>query len=301
MAIKSRVLTSAAIAIAIAIVLLPSASAQVGGPVSNTGNSSSGTDADGTAFVVESVPGTAASATGTDAIGIGDGAVAGNAIGDTSAISIGVGSSALALRSIALGDSAQATTDRAMAWGQNTDATGVNCIAIGGNFVDEDSADCSGASSVALGQRILADDPGEFAYASGEFAAQSDAHTSIFVLRNSTTDATQTELFADGSAGDISVPSDCTVAFDALITARQTDADNVSAGYTFFGVIDNNAGTTALVGSLGTVTTIGEDVAGWDVTATADDTNDGINILVTGAVGDAVQWVARVEVVETCG
>ena len=36
-------------------------------------------------------------------------------------------------------------------------------------------------------------------------------------------------------------------------------------------------------------------------TATADDTNDGINVLVTGAVGDAVQWVGRVEVVETCG
>ncbi|KKM14919.1 hypothetical protein LCGC14_1701230, partial [marine sediment metagenome] len=143
-------------------------------------------------------------------------------------------------------------------------------------------------------------DIGEFAFASGEFAAQSDAHTSVFVLRNSTTDATQTEIFSDGSAGDISVPSDCTVSFRINIVARQTDADGVSAGYLITGVIDNNAGTTALVGSV-TTTTVGEDVAGWDVTATADDTNDGINILVTGAVGDAVQWVARVEVVETCG
>jgi len=37
------------------------------------------------------------------------------------------------------------------------------------------------------------------------------------------------------------------------------------------------------------------------VAAPADDTNDGINILVTGAVGDAVRWVARVEVAEVCG
>jgi len=120
------------------------------------------------------------------------------------------------------------------------------------------------------------------------------------VLRNSTTDATQTEVFADGSAADISIPSDCTLSFRINVVARQTDADGVSAAYFLMGAIDNNAGTTALVGTV-SVTTVAEDVASWDVDATADDTNDGLNVLVTGAVGDAVRWVARAEIVEVCG
>ncbi len=318
--------------------------------------------ADGTAFVVESVPGTAASAVGTDSISIGDGAVSGDAAGDQGTVAIGAGADATGADSIAIGQFADATADGAIAIGGNSgdtnsadatgvdaiamgrlsqsdnvasiavsrdavataddaiaigrfsDATGENCIAIGGDGTDASSADCTGTQSVALGFNSLAsgvrsfafgdgteaNDIGEFAFGSGTFAADSDAHTSLYILRNSTTSATQTELFSDASAGDISVPSDCTVVFDLMITARQTDADDVSAGYTIVGVIDNNAGTTALVGSVAAVT-VGEDVAGWDVDATADDTNDSINVLVTGALGDAVQWVARAEVVETCG
>ena len=316
----------------------------------------SSTAADGTAFVVESVPGTAASATGTDAIAIGDGAVSGTsadsiaigvnadatgensiAIGGdgtdassadasgTQSVAIGFNTLADATAAVALGDSADAggnssvavgdlasssgsqsvaigagagptsgsggvaignnsesTSNDTIAIGRNTDATGENCVAIGGDGTDALSADCSGAQSVALGRAILADDIGEFAFASGQFAAQSDAHTSVFVLRNSTTSATQTELFSDGSAGDISVGSDCTVFFDLSIVARQTDADDQEAGYTIAGVIGNNAGTTALVAAVTTVT-VSEDVAGWDVDATADDSNDGLNVLVTGA------------------
>jgi hypothetical protein len=229
------------------------------------------------------------------------------ALGDNSnasgAVSIAIGSGAVgtATKSIALGNNSTSGIDNGIALGSNTDATGANCIAIGGNGTDTDSADCSAVDSIALGQHILADDIGEFAFASGEFAVQSDAHRSWYVLRNNTTDATQTELFADASAGDISVGSDCTALFDVDIVARQTDADGVSAGYKFQVVLDNNAGTTALVGSLSTVITVGEDVAGWDVTATADDTNDGLNVLVTGAVGDAVRWVAAVNVTYVCG
>ena len=237
-----------------------------------------------------------------DATGINSVAIGRNALSSAlSALSFGNGAVAAGVRTVAFGDAAFAFGSDAVGIGRGVRAEGDNCTAIGGNGTDTDSADCSAADGFAIGQHVLADDIGQFIFGSGEFATQSDASTSIYVLRNSTTDATQTELFADASAGDISVSSDCTIAFDVLITARQTDADDVSAGYTFFGVIDNNAGTTALVGSLGTVTTIGEDVVGWDVTATADDTNDGINILVTGAASDAVQWVARVETVKTCG
>ena len=333
-------------------------------PLQNPSIFGAGADADGTAFVVESVPGTAATATGTDALGMGDGAVAGNAAGDDGVLAIGANSTAtgdgaiaigqntdstgansiaiggnvtdatsadaLAARAIAIGNNSLAdatngiaigvTSDAggtdaiaigsatnavapgAIAIGDNTDATGTSCIALGGNSTDTDSADCSAVNSVAIGQHVLADDIGEFAFASGEFATQSDAHTSIYVLRNQTTDATQTELFSDASAGDISVPSDCTTLARISIVARQANEDGTSAAYLIVVALDNNAGTTAVV-TAATVTTIIEDTnaSAWDVTATADDTNDGINVLVTGAASDNINWVARAEVVESCG
>ena len=241
------------------------------------------------------VDATSADATADRAIAIGN-----NSLADaTNGIAIGVTSDAGGTDTIAIGSATDASATGAIAIGDNANATGANCVAIGGNATNADSADCSAADSVAIGQHVIADDIGEFAFASGEFATQSDAHTSIYVLRNTTNNATETELFSDGSAGDISIPSSCTTSFRINIVGRQTNA-TAGAGYLVTGVIDNNAGTTALVGSV-TTTTVGEDVAGWDVTATADDTNDGINVLVTGAAADSVNWVARAEIVESCG
>ncbi|KKM23508.1 hypothetical protein LCGC14_1614430, partial [marine sediment metagenome] len=240
--------------------------------------------------------GTSADATGPRAIAIG------RSTDSTASSTIAVGSGARgqANQAIAIGASSTASAVDSIAIGDSTDATGIACVAIGGNSADGDSADCSAGSSVAIGQAILADDIGEFAFASGKFVVQSDAHTSIFVLRNSTTDATQTELFSDGSVGGISVASDCTLIFDLNLVARQTDADDVSAAYFIRGALDNNAGTTALLGAIDK-TVHHEDQGTWDATVEADNANNGINVLVTGAVGDAVQWVARVEIVETCG
>ena len=239
-----------------------------------------------------------ADATSNNAIAIGGNSLASNVD------SIGIGASAVGSGNsgVAIGAVAIASANRTIAIGRNVDATGANCTAIGGNVTDTDSADCSAADAVAIGQHVLADDIGEFAFASGEFATQSDAHTSIYVLRNQTTDATQTELFSDASAGDISVPSDCTTVARISIVARQANEDGTSAMYFIVVGLDNNAGTTAVL-TAATVTTIFEDTnaSAWDVTATADDTNDGINVLVTGAASDNINWVARAEVVESCG
>ncbi len=273
------------------------------------GNTTDASSADATG--VNSVAiGNNSLADGNNTTALGERADAGGgeatALGRTSSaagngsVAIGNGSSASGVQSVAIGTLSVASGEDSFALGDRTDATADRCIAIGGNSTDTDSADCSAVDSVALGQRILADDIGEFAFASGEFAAQSDAHTSIFVLRNSATDATQTELFADGSAGDISVPSDCTIAFRINVVGRRTDADDESAAYFFEGAIDNNAGTTALVGAIGKVI-IAEDTAAWDVTVTADDTNDGINVLVTGEAAKTIRWVARAEITEVCG
>jgi hypothetical protein len=120
-----------------------------------------------------------------------------------------------------------------------------------------------------------------------------------------TTNATPTELRLDGnSAGTqrLTIPNDTTWCFDILIVARRTDVDDESAAYRLVGCIDRNSGvaTTALVGSV-TKTVIAEDTAGWDCAATADATNGALAITVTGALATAVQWTARVVLVQTTG
>jgi len=140
------------------------------------------------------------------------------------------------------------------------------------------------------------------AHNNGNFATYGDAITREYILRNSTSNATQTELFSNGTSTKITLANDSTCKFVIHIVARRTDADNESAAYVINGCIDRNgsAATTALVGTP-TVTIMGEDIASWDVTVVADTTNGGPRILVTGEAGKTIRWVAFVRTVEVIG
>ena len=83
------------------------------------------------------------------------------------------------------------------------------------------------------------------------------------------------------------------------IAALEIDADDESAAYMIEGAIDNNAGTTALVGTI--TKTAWEDQAAWDATAEADNTNDALVIKVTGEASKTIRWVAKVEIVQVNG
>jgi hypothetical protein len=136
---------------------------------------------------------------------------------------------------------------------------------------------------------------GRLAYASGTFAAVGSAQASLFVLRRTTTDATQSELFLDGFAARLTLAAGRTITFDILVVARSTGGQ--SAGYQARGVIENDGGTTSFIGAP-TITPLGEDVAGWDVAVLDDDTNDALAIQVTGADATSIRWVAVVRTAE---
>jgi len=124
--------------------------------------------------------------------------------------------------------------------------------------------------------------------------------TPDLTLYAATTDATQTEMFlADGSSRLV-LASDTTWGFDIMVVARRTDADNESAFYRFEGCIDNNAGTTALVGSVVAATPI-EDTAAWACSVDADNTNDALRVRVTGEGSKNISWKATVRIVEVRG
>ena len=159
-----------------------------------------------------------------------------------------------------------------------------------------------GRDALAMGRQVHAKYAGGLTFGGGAHSAVGDSQSTLAVAKIQTTNATATELlFGDGSNTHRAIiANDTTAVFEALIVGRQTDADDNSGAYKIQGAIDNNANTVALVGTP-SVTTIGEDTAGWAVSAAADDTNKSLKLIVTGAAGDAINWTGQLNIIEVTG
>jgi len=204
---------------------------------------------------------------------------------------------------IAIGQSAKATS-KAIAIGINAESN--YGIAIGNNskgatirsLVFGDSAEDGGYSySVSLGYYSK---PYRYSEISKNFqysATQKDCITiGNWALR--TTNNTPAEMFCgDESNQRFKIRPSSVLSFILQITARD-NVGNAVAAYHYQGVIKRDASNnTTLVNA--TQTYIQEEDASWDVAISADDTNDALKILVTGDSTNPVQWVARLDGVET--
>lgn len=103
-----------------------------------------------------------------------------------------------------------------------------------------------------------------------------------------TTDATKTNLYT------FPVPVGELVVVEALVVGRQTTGE--VGVYKVVGAADNTAGTTALIGASTQDIVAIEDVAGWAVDVEINDTTDEIEVTVTGAVGDTVNWSGKITI-----
>lgn len=160
-------------------------------------------------------------------------------------------------------------------------------------------ATASATGAYALGNGTDSRLAGGSAFAQGKFATAGDAQFGVYVLRNSTTNNTVTELFMNGSSTRVALPNNSIFCFDIVVTGRRTDATGGGAGYRFQGVMkrDANAGTTALIGSV-SKTVLAETNVAWDAAVSADTTNGSILIQVTGEAAKTIRWVAVVQTVE---
>lgn len=197
---------------------------------------------------------------------------------------------------VAGGSTNTASAQEATAAGGNNLASGQYSVALG--KLNQATA----TAAVATGYNCKATRPGQRSHASGAFSVRGDAQVSDHVMRIQTTNATPAVLATDGAAGRLDLANDTTWAFSIMVVARRTDADNESAAYKLEGCIDRqaDAASTALVGTV-TTTVLGEDTAAWDVAATADTTNGGLAITVTGEASKTIRWVAKVTLVEVSG
>jgi hypothetical protein len=180
----------------------------------------------------------------------------------------------------------------------NSISDGENSIALGRDHTKTSSEQ----DTTIIGYKGTAHRYGELSQSAGAFSASAltgNPRRSSLLARGETTNATQTNLYLDGSNKNITINARTTSKFNINIVARRTDGGGEqSAAYQIKGLIQREgSNSAAIVGSI-TVTTIAEDVAGWDVTAEADTTTDSLVIKVTGAGGSTIRWAASVDLIE---
>jgi hypothetical protein len=192
--------------------------------------------------------------------------------------------------SIAIGNQNTSSSLYSTAIGIACTASAQNAVALG------EVANATATHGFASGFAATADRVGQRAHAAGRFGIHRSQYAR-FVCRRQTTNDTPATLFTDGSSTRITIPTYTVLSFIAQITGIKTDGSAV-AKYIREGTIKNDNGTTSLVGSIITVGTDHEDSAGTDVAITADDTNNALQINVTGIAAETWRWTAVVQGVE---
>ena len=172
--------------------------------------------------------------------------------------------------------------------GSNNTANGSNSFVIGGSY---------GRARSIAGNMVF---PGSSPIADVGGITQS----ALLVLGVATTDATATRLCSNTSAAgafnQVILPDNSAYYFRGECIAGVTGAGDTKGWY-IEGVIKRGAGvgTTAIVGTA-SVTSLYADAgaATWAVTATADTTNGGLAITVTGQAATTIRWVCQIRTTE---
>jgi hypothetical protein len=183
-------------------------------------------------------------------------------------------------------------------------SSGFNSITLG------DGNAAAGTSSVAWGfganARYI---NGKQVWAGGSFNstnAEGSSQTGQIVLRGATTTAIAAVMSSDTSAAStinqVILPNDSTFIFRGQLVARNTGSDTDSMVWEFKGGIrrGTSAGTTTLIGTP-SIDLIASDGSAWTVALTADTTNGGLAVTVTGEAAKTIRWVATVRTTEVTG
>ena len=186
------------------------------------------------------------------------------------------------------------------AGGQGNAVTGTYASVIGGRFNR-----APGEYSSSSGYSANAGTYGKEARANGNFGGLSspgDSQRGLVVLRSDTTDATAEALTANNSTASadnqVILPNNSAYFFSGTLIAREQASAGTDVGaWEIKGAIrrEANAASTVLVKS--TIDDFNVPT-GWAVALTADTTNGGLAITVTGAASTNIRWVATVNTSE---
>ena len=224
--------------------------------------------------------------------------------------------------SVAIGSSNTVTRNRCFAGGANNSLAGAASSALGdsntGGYVATagfvagahsrllgasaiavgDSCSAEEACTKATGNRAVANKYGMTAHSSGIFysggAATGIAQKVAFIVAEKTTDDTPKVLTLDAGSRLFTVTNGKILSFVANICGISSDG-LTAAHYIRRGCVKNVAGTTSLVGVIQTIGTDHEDNSATDISITANDTDDTLEITVTGVAAETWRWVGTLE------
>jgi trimeric autotransporter adhesin len=236
-----------------------------------------------------------------------------NSYGATGANSVAIGrlSKATAADSFAIGDNNVVSGNGAFALGNTNTASGGTAIAIGKNHtVSGLYATCIGGSTsratqayaMTFGPYAKAAVENAFIFGSKGWFSAGSAQGGMYILYADTTDATAEALTTTnstaGSTNQIILPNNSAYSFSGTIVARQQASQGTAcAAWKVEGLIrrEANAGTTVLVNS---ATTVLDNTPSWGMALSADTTNGGLAITITGAASTYIRWVATINTSE---
>jgi hypothetical protein len=183
-------------------------------------------------------------------------------------------------------------TSSTVSGGNSNCASGISSTVSGGT-----NNSASGPYSTIIGGFYTqASKYGELSHAAGRFAQTGDAQHTVLIARNNTTNTTTTTLFLDGSSSRLTLPAETTWTFTINLSAYN-DTDNTAAWWIIRGGIRRDAAnSTSLIGSLIEERDSESTMSNTSVAVTADDTNEALNIDVTGLASKNIRWVAVVDI-----
>jgi hypothetical protein len=219
------------------------------------------------------------------------GGTSNTASGNSSGIFAGDNNSAGGAGSAIIGGSTNASggVNAFVGGGIGNDANAANSVVVGGQ---------AGAARSIIGNFVTPASNAPITVFSGR------QQIATLLLGVATTDATSTVLRSDanaaGTTNQVILPNNSAYYFKGSITAGVTGAGN-SAMWSFEGGIKRGAGvgTTVLVGTP-VLNVVAQDAGAstWVVALTADTTNGGLAVTVTGQAATTIRWVCKVETTE---
>ena len=146
-----------------------------------------------------------------------------------------------------------------------------------------------GTAAAGFGDNARARLAGEFAHASGRFAANGDCQRVAIILRGKTTTNAAVELV---DPTRFVIPAGFIFHGTVRVSGAKSDGSAVAA-YERQLRIKRVGNTTSLVGTVNTIGT--DEAAGTSLSITADDTNESAKIEPTGVLSETWRWEAVIE------
>ena len=181
---------------------------------------------------------------------------------------------------------------------RDTTAAGIGSIALAGGHAQY-------GQSVAIGAFAHANVNNKIAWSGYPVNnIEGSNQAGNYILSNSTSDATSKTLVTDNDFSNpstdnqIILPNNSAFAFHGTIVARESAASGTDcAAWKVEGLIrrEGSASTTVLVNS---ATTVLDNTPSWGIALSADTTNGGLKILITGAASTSIIWTASIETSE---